>query len=89
MIVVLLIVVFDVAVLASYPFPDQIDALRTPFYVILGIAILIAATFITFLGYRIASMRVVRESRPLFVIFLPAVALIGSGIGFLLLAAPR
>ena len=51
---------------------------------------LVAATlFITFLGYRIVSMRVARGLKAIYIVFLPGALALGSLIAFLSLAAPR
>jgi hypothetical protein len=81
----LLTILYDLAILYGYPFPDAIEGLRRPFYTIGAVALLLAIGFITFLGYRLVSFRVVRSKRLIYVIFLPAVLLLSSIAGFLLL----
>ncbi|MEX1157869.1 MAG: hypothetical protein WEC79_02935 [Thermomicrobiales bacterium] len=88
-VVTLLLAGYDVAMLRSWPFPDALDAARGPVYVAAGLALLLATLFITFLGYRIITMRVVRRARSVYLIFLPAAFLISTILGFLLLTAPR
>jgi len=88
-VVTALLALYVGAMLASWPFPDVIDVLQGPFYVIVGVALILATAAITFLGYRIVTMRVVQRARSVFLIFLPAVFLLSSVIGFLLLTAPR
>jgi hypothetical protein len=82
------IVLFDVLVAAGYPFPGSSTTLRGVSYSVAGIALLLAAGFIAFLGYRIVSLRFVRRSRAVYVIFLPAVALLSSVVALLFLGAP-
>jgi hypothetical protein len=84
-----LLALFDVAMLRSWPFPDAIEAARSVFYVAVAIALLLATLAVTFLGYRIVTMRVARRVRSVYLIFLPAVFLISTIVGFLLLTAPR
>ena len=88
-VVTLLLALYDVAMLRSWPFPDAIDVLQGPFYVLVGIGLILATAAITFLGYRIVTMRVARRARSVYLIFLPAVFFLSSVIGFLLLTAPR
>ena len=88
-IVTVLLALFDIAMLRSWPFPDAIDALRGPFYVLAGVLLLAGTLAITFLGYRIVTMRIVRRARSVYLIFLPAVFLFSTIVGFLLLTAPR
>ena len=88
-VVTVLLSLFDVAMLRAWPFPQAIDVLRGPFYVLVGLLLLLVTLAITFLGYRIVTMRVARRARSVYVIFLPAVFLLSTIIGFLLLTAPR
>ncbi len=88
-IVTVLLALFDVAMLRTWPFPDAIDIFRGPFYVLAGVLLIAATLAITFLGYRIVTMRVVRQARSAYLIFLPAVFLFSTVVGFLLLTAPR
>jgi hypothetical protein len=85
----LLILLYDAALMTNYPFPGSNTTLRGVFYSVVAVALIAAVLFITFLGYRLATMRVVREGRKLYVIFLPALVLFASISGFLLLAAPK
>ena len=79
---------YMVAVFAGYPFPGAIDGARAVFYVAVGVLLVVAATFITFLAYRLVSARIVTRGRTLYTLFLPAVMLLSSIIAILLLAAP-
>jgi hypothetical protein len=88
-VVTILLALFDVAMLRSWPFPDPIDVLQGPFYVLAGLGLLVATAAITFLGYRIVTMRVAQRARSVYLIFLPGVFLMSSIVGFLLLTAPR
>ena len=88
-IVTVLLALFDVAMLRSWPFPDAVDVLRGPFYVLAGLLLIVSTLAITFLGYRMVTMRVVRRARSVYLIFLPAVFLFSTVVGFLLLTAPR
>ena len=87
--VTMLLALFDIAMLRSWPFPEAIEFLRGPFYVVAGVALLAGTLAITFLGYRIVTMRVARRARSVYLIFLPAVFLFSTIVGFLLLTAPR
>jgi hypothetical protein len=84
-----LILLYDAALMSNYPFPGSNTTLRGVFYTLMAIALIGGTLFITFLGYRLASMRVVREGRRLYLIFLPALVLFASISGFLLLSAPK
>jgi hypothetical protein len=84
-----LLALFDVAMLRSWPFPDAIEAARGVFYVVVAVVLLLATLAVTFLGYRIVTMRVARRARSVYLIFLPGVFLISTVVGFLLLTAPR
>lgn len=88
-VVTVLLALFDVAMLRSWPFPDALDGVRGAFYAVAGLVLLLATLFVTFLGYRIVTMRVVRRARSVYLIFLPAVFLLSTIVGFLLLTAPR
>jgi hypothetical protein len=88
-VVALLLLAYDLAILANYPFPGSIDGLRGPFYVLVAVVLLAATGFITFIGYRFITMRVVTRVPVLVLIYLPAVVLVSSIIGFLLLTVPR
>jgi succinate dehydrogenase hydrophobic anchor subunit len=81
-----LLLLYDVAVLRRYPFPDAISVLRAPFYTTVGVALVLATLFCTFLGYRIISMRYARRTRAIYVIFFPAVVLICSLFWFIVLS---
>jgi hypothetical protein len=70
-----LILLYDVAVLRRYPFPDALAALRAPFYTLVGAALVLAALFCAFLGYRIVTLRYARRTRAIYVIFFPLVLL--------------
>jgi hypothetical protein len=89
LVAVALIIAFDLAILRSYPFPNALGSGRAVFYTLLGAATVLISVVVTFLGYRLASMQVVRRRRTLFIIFLPATAIIASAFSFMLLAAPR
>lgn len=84
-----LVVLFDALLLAGYPFPGFLDAARGLVYALFGVAVLLGVAAVSFLGYRIVTMRVVRSRRTMWVIFLPAVLLLASVGGFLLLSAPK
>ena len=73
-----LIVLYDVAVLRRYPFPQALEVLRAPFYTIIGATLVIGALFCAFLGYRIISLRYARRTRAIYVIFFPLVLLVCS-----------
>ena len=88
-VVTILLALFDVAMLRSWPFPGAIDAIRGVFYVAVGLGLVLATLFITFLGYRFVTMRVVTRARSVYLVFLPAVFLLSTIVGFLLLTAPR
>lgn len=88
-VVTLLLALFDVAMLRSWPFPGALDAVRGVFYTVVGLVLLLGTLAITFLGYRIVTMRVVQRARSVYLIFLPAVFLFSTIVGFLLLTAPR
>ncbi|HEX5165869.1 MAG TPA: hypothetical protein VFV93_10780 [Thermomicrobiales bacterium] len=85
----ILLALFDVAMLRSWPFPDAIEAARGAFYVIVAVALLLGTLLVTFLGYRIVTMRVATRARSVYLIFLPGVFLLSTIVGFLLLTAPR
>jgi hypothetical protein len=87
--IVVTIALLDLAALRSWPFPIFADALRGPFYVLAIVVTLLATVFVTVAGYRFMTMGVERRVRVLFLIFLPAAALMSSVLGFLLLTAPR
>lgn len=84
-----LIIVLDILLLAGYPFPGFVDALRGPAYALLGAGVLLGVVAVTFLGYRLVTMRVVRSPRTIWIIFLPAVVLLASVGSFALLSAPK
>lgn len=84
-----LLALFDIAMLRSWPFPSALDPVKGVFYVAVGVTLLVATVFITFLGYRIVSMRVAQRARSVYLVFLPAVFLFSTIVGFLLLTAPR
>ena len=84
-----LLALFDVAMLRSWPFPDAFDAVRGPFYVLAAVLLLAGTFVITVLGYRIVTMGIARRARSVYLIFLPAVFLFSTIVGFLLLTAPR
>jgi hypothetical protein len=83
-----LIAAFDLAILRGYPFPGGAELLRGVFYTLFGLVVLLGTLFVTFLGYRIATMHIARDRKTLYLIFLPAMFAIGSVVGFLYLAAP-
>lgn len=82
------IALYAVAVFAGYPYPAAIDGTRVYIYVVTGIVLVLAGAFLTFLGYRMLTMRVIRQGRTLYVILLPAVMLLSVAISILMLAAP-
>lgn len=84
-----LVIALDILLLAGYPFPEFVDAFRGPVYALFGILVLLGVASITFLGYRLVTMRVVRSRRTLWIIFLPSVTLLASIGGFALLSAPK
>lgn len=84
-----LVIAFDVLVMLAYPFPSALNPLRGPLYTISAIALLIAVAWITFLGYRLVTMRVATTRRQIYPVFLPATALIASVVGFLLMTVPK
>jgi uncharacterized membrane protein len=88
-VVTVLLALYDVAMLRSWPFPDAIDVLQGPFYILVGLVLIAATAAISFLGYRIVTMRVAYRARSVYLIFLPGVFLVSSIVGFLLLTAPR
>lgn len=88
LIVALLIAVYSIGVFAGYPYPEAIDGARAPFYVVVGVVLTLAGLFITFLGYRMVTMRVIRQGRTLYAIFLPTVMLLSATVAILMLAAP-
>jgi uncharacterized membrane protein len=83
-----LIVLFDIAVTRGYPFPLDAPAIRGVFYTAAAVALLLAAAFTTFLGYRIVTTGFARGKLPIFMVFLPAVVCVSSVIAALFLAAP-
>lgn len=85
----LAIFAYDVAAVSAWPFPGWAAPLRGPFYTLAGIVLIAAALVIAFLGYRVISLRFVRFSRVLYLLFFPAIALVASGVGFLFLNAQR
>jgi len=88
-VVTILLALYDVAMMRTWPFPDAIEFLRGPFYVLAGLVLVVGTIAITFLGYRIVTMRIVRRARSAYLIFLPTVSLFSTIVGFLLLTAPR
>lgn len=84
-----LVIIFDVLLMLGYPFPDNLDALRGPVYTVVAILLLIAVAWITFLGYRMVTMRVARTRRQIYPVFLPATAVVASIVGFLLMTVPK
>ena len=58
------------------------------FYTAAAVALLLAAAFTTFLGYRIITTGFARGKLPLFMVFLPAVVCVSSVVAALFLAAP-
>ncbi len=87
--VTVMLALFDVAMLRSWPFPDALDVIRGPIYVFVAVLLVAATLAITFIGYRVVTMRIVRRARSVYLIFLPAVFLFSTIIGFLILTAPR
>ena len=59
-----LIVLFDVAVTQGYPFPLASHVIRGVFYAAAAVALLLAAAFTTFLGYRIVTTGFARGKVP-------------------------
>lgn len=84
-----LVILFDVLLMLGYPFPDALDVLRGPVYTVVAVLLLIAVAGITFLGYRMVTMRVARTRRQIYPVFLPATAVVASIVGFLLMTAPK
>ncbi len=84
-----LVILFDVLVMLGYPFPSGLDALRGPAYSIAAVLLLLAVAWVTFLGYRLVTMRVATTRRQVYPVFLPATALLASVVGFLLMSAPK
>lgn len=84
-----LVIVFDVLVLRGYPFPSALNGLRGPVYAVAAVLLLVAVVWVTFLGYRLVTMRVVTSRRQIYPVFLPATALAASVIGFLLMSVPK
>ncbi|HUG16346.1 MAG TPA: hypothetical protein VMM78_15185 [Thermomicrobiales bacterium] len=80
--------IYMVGVFAGYPYPEANTGTRSVVYVVAAAILVLAACLITFLAYRLVTMRVVTRGRALYVIFLPAVMLLSSIIAILLLAAP-
>lgn len=84
-----LVILFDVLLLFGYPFPAALDAVRGPVYTVAAVLLLIAVAWITFLGYRLVTMRIATTRRQVYPIFLPATALVASVASFLLMSAPK
>lgn len=84
-----LVILFDVLIMLGYPFPLALDALRGPVYTVAAVLLLIAVAWVTFLGYRLVTLRVATTRRQIYPVFLPATALLASVIGFLLMSAPK
>jgi hypothetical protein len=88
--VTLLIVSLDLAVVRNYPFPDLLgDFVRGTFYTVFSIGLAITSIFLAFLGYRIISLRYVKRTRAIYLIFLPVVVLLTSIVWFVLLAGQQ
>ena len=84
-----LILLYDALILAGYPFPSFMEVVRGPTYLLFGVALLVGVFVISFLAYRLITMRVVRSRRTIWVLFLPAVVLVASIGSLLLLSAPK
>ncbi|MEI2618119.1 MAG: hypothetical protein V9F06_10950 [Thermomicrobiales bacterium] len=84
-----LVIVYDILLLRGYPFPSAIENLRKPAYTIAAVLLVIAVIVITFLGYRLITMRVATTRRQIYPVFLPATALLASVIGVLLMTVPK
>ncbi|HMM41605.1 MAG TPA: hypothetical protein PKA95_06870 [Thermomicrobiales bacterium] len=84
-----LVILFDVLLMLGYPFPSALDALRGPVYTVVAVLLLIAVTWVTFLGYRLVTLRVARTRRQIYPVFLPVTAVVASIVGFLLMTAPK
>ena len=84
-----LILLYDALILGGYPFPSFIDAARGVAYSLFGVALLVAVLVISFLAYRMITLRVVRSRRTIWLLLLPAVVLLASIGCFLLLSAPK
>ncbi len=84
-----LVILFDVLLMRGYPFPSALDGLRGPVYTVVAVLLLMAVAWITFLGYRLVTMRVATTRRQIYPVFLPATALVASIVGFLLMSAPK
>lgn len=82
------ILVFDTLVAFNYPFPVESTMARGAVYSAGGVALVLATVAVTFLGYRVVTMRVARRARAVYPLFLPAITLISSVVAVLLLAAP-
>ena len=83
------ILLYDALILAGYPFPGFMDAVRGPAYLLFGVALLLGVFVVSFLAYRLITMRLVRSRRTIWVLFLPAVVLVASTGSFLMLSAPK
>jgi hypothetical protein len=82
----ILVILFAVAVIRNYPFPDALDAIRGPFYTVMGSIIVLIALAFAFLGYRVVTARYGGRTRDIYLLFLPVVLLVTSLIWLLLLA---
>ena len=83
------IALFDLAILTSYPFPGGIEALRGVAYGLFAVVVLLATLAITFLGFRVVTTRIVGRSRAVYIIFLPAMVLLASLLGFAIMTSPK
>lgn len=88
-IIAALVILFAVLVMLGYPFPDSLDGARGVAYTIAAIGLLLAVIWMTFLGYRVVTMRVATSRQQVYPIFLPVTALVASVVGFLLMSAPK
>ncbi len=83
------LLVFDALVLLGYPFPDALESVRGVVYTAVAAILLIAVVWVTFLGYRLVTLRVATARRQVYPIFLPMTILLASIIGFLLMTVPK
>lgn len=89
LITAVLLLVFDAMVLLGYPFPDALETVRGVVYTTIAVILLIAVAWVTFLGYRLVTLRVATARRQVYPIFLPITVLLASIIGFLLMTVPK
>lgn len=84
-----LLIVFDTLVLLGYPFPGSMETARRIVYTVAAVILLSAVAWITFLGYRLVTLRVATARRQVYPVFLPITVLFASIIGFLLMTVPK